>query len=413
MRNIYIFRSIRHILFILCPMILCFVSSLYSQSFITDSLLDKTTLGIRTGLNFPVFHYSDPDYNTYKNSLFPRGVAGIYLESYLTQTVSFRPEISFIGKGQKIEDLGVSYKLRSNYLEFRMPLVYTFNSFSSVHPYVALGPTFGIVTGGKIKLDDWNIDVTKASMKPTEIGLIAGVGIKAPLQIKNMPFILSGELTYSYGLTNTFSRQETDETAIALNKDPYTIDHTRKNRGVGVTVSMGMPLKNLISLFKKKTVQEPVIEPEVIAPEPDPEVEIPEKDCYTIEEMITYLDEGLNVNGKKICMYDINFETDRSTLDQVSMSYLDRIVVLLENFPPLYVKINGHTDNVGTDEYNIKLSEKRALAVYNYLTKRVIPSYRLSYFFYGNRQPIATNDTEEGRSRNRRVEFEIVYPDSE
>ncbi|MGV8135197.1 MAG: OmpA family protein [Mangrovibacterium sp.] len=410
MKNIYVFRSIRHTLFILCPMILCFISPLYSQSLETDTLLNKTTLGIRTGVNFPIFRYSDADYNTYKNSLFPREIAGIYLESYLTQTISLRPEISFIGKGQKIEDLGVFYKLTSNYLEFRMPLVYTFNMLKLVHPYVALGPTFGIVTGGKIKLDDWNIDVTKANMKPTEIGLIAGFGVKAPFQIKNMPFILSGELTYSYGLTNTFSGQETDETAIALNKDPYTIDHTRKNRGVGVTVSMAMPLKNLISLFKKKKEPEPVIEPAVIAQEPDPVIELPEKDCYTIEEMITYLNEGLNVNNRKICMYDINFETDKSTLDRVSMSYLDGIVVLLENFPSLYMKINGHTDNVGTDEYNIKLSEKRALAVYNYLTKRVVPSCRLSYFFYGNQRSIARNDTEEGRAKNRRVELEIVYP---
>jgi tetratricopeptide (TPR) repeat protein len=72
------------------------------------------------------------------------------------------------------------------------------------------------------------------------------------------------------------------------------------------------------------------------------------------------------------------------------------------------MKINGHTDNVGNEEYNMRLSKKRTLAVYSYLCTMGIPADRLSYAFYGNLCPIDSNDTEEGRANNRRVEFEVI-----
>jgi OOP family OmpA-OmpF porin len=89
------------------------------------------------------------------------------------------------------------------------------------------------------------------------------------------------------------------------------------------------------------------------------------------------------------------------------MEYLKQIVSLLENFPTTKMKINGHTDNVGTEEYNVQLSKNRALAVYNYLISQGIKSERLSYAYFGTKYPVSSNDTEEGRRNNRRVEFEM------
>ena len=74
----------------------------------------------------------------------------------------------------------------------------------------------------------------------------------------------------------------------------------------------------------------------------------------------------------------------------------------------LKMEIKGHTDNVGNKDFNLELSKKRAMAVYSYLIKKGVNPDRLSYSYYGMSKPITSNDTEEGRKINRRVEFEIL-----
>ena len=72
------------------------------------------------------------------------------------------------------------------------------------------------------------------------------------------------------------------------------------------------------------------------------------------------------------------------------------------------MEIGGHTDSVGSDSYNQKLSEQRAKAVCDYLISQGVDKARLSYKGYGESEPIATNETEAGRQRNRRVELKIL-----
>ncbi|HIJ39783.1 MAG TPA: OmpA family protein [Deltaproteobacteria bacterium] len=84
---------------------------------------------------------------------------------------------------------------------------------------------------------------------------------------------------------------------------------------------------------------------------------------------------------------------------------IDKIVVVLEKNPSLTIEIQGHTDNIGSNAYNAKLSEKRAMAVRDYLAKKGVNSKRLYPVGYGSLRPIATNKTEAGRELNRRVEL--------
>jgi outer membrane protein OmpA-like peptidoglycan-associated protein len=72
------------------------------------------------------------------------------------------------------------------------------------------------------------------------------------------------------------------------------------------------------------------------------------------------------------------------------------------------IEISGHTDSKGANDYNLKLSDNRAKAVVDYLIKAGIPASRLVYKGYGEEQPIATNETDEGRQLNRRTEFKIL-----
>jgi outer membrane protein OmpA-like peptidoglycan-associated protein len=74
----------------------------------------------------------------------------------------------------------------------------------------------------------------------------------------------------------------------------------------------------------------------------------------------------------------------------------------------LRMEIGGHTDNVGTNEYNLQLSQNRAKAVHDYLISAGIKPERIVYKGYGDSYPIDSNETEEGRARNRRTEFKVI-----
>ena len=112
--------------------------------------------------------------------------------------------------------------------------------------------------------------------------------------------------------------------------------------------------------------------------------------------------------GVKIILKNIFFDFDKATLRPESASELERLVKLLNDVPTLQIEISGHTDNKGSDDYNQKLSHKRARSVVENLISKGISGGRLEYKGYGESVPIASNDTEEGRQLNRRTEFKIL-----
>jgi outer membrane protein OmpA-like peptidoglycan-associated protein len=99
------------------------------------------------------------------------------------------------------------------------------------------------------------------------------------------------------------------------------------------------------------------------------------------------------------------FDFNKAELKEESNPELKRAVSMMKKNPTMEVEIAGHTDNVGSDQYNKDLSQQRANAVLRYLTANGVGSERLSAIGYGEGQPIDSNDTEEGRATNRRVEF--------
>ncbi len=112
--------------------------------------------------------------------------------------------------------------------------------------------------------------------------------------------------------------------------------------------------------------------------------------------------------GTKIVLRNIFFDFDKSTLRSESTNELERLTKLLTDVPTLKIEISGHTDNKGSAEYNQKLSESRAKAVVDYLVSKGITSDRLQYKGYGLTQPMAGNETDEGRQLNRRTEFKVL-----
>ena len=106
-------------------------------------------------------------------------------------------------------------------------------------------------------------------------------------------------------------------------------------------------------------------------------------------------------------LQDITFETGKADLKPDSNEELDRLVSLLEGNQTIKVEISAHTDDVGNDDSNLKLSEKRAKTVVDYLTAKGIKGERMTAKGYGETQPLVANDTDENKAKNRRVQFKI------
>lgn len=112
--------------------------------------------------------------------------------------------------------------------------------------------------------------------------------------------------------------------------------------------------------------------------------------------------------GQTIRLSNIYFDTDKSALLPTSTDQLENLLELLRQNPDMEIQIIGHTDAVGTADYNQDLSERRAAAVSQYLRDNGISANRLSSLGFGNKRPIASNTTEDGRKKNRRVEFKVL-----
>ena len=112
--------------------------------------------------------------------------------------------------------------------------------------------------------------------------------------------------------------------------------------------------------------------------------------------------------GESVVLKNVFFETNKYDLKPQSKVELDKLVDFLTKNPTVVIELGGHTDNVGNSNSNQILSDNRAKAVYNYLVEKGITTERLSTKGYGDTQPIASNDTEEGRAENRRTEFKVL-----
>ncbi|MBI5326650.1 MAG: OmpA family protein, partial [Ignavibacteriae bacterium] len=124
------------------------------------------------------------------------------------------------------------------------------------------------------------------------------------------------------------------------------------------------------------------------------------------EDIILYPKEALI--DKEVRINNLFFEYDKFELSPKSYLELDRLEEILKDFPDNKVEISGHTDNLGSDSYNTKLSQQRAQSVVDYLVNKGFQINKFIAKGYGKSKPVAKNDTEEGRAMNRRVEFKIM-----
>ena len=143
------------------------------------------------------------------------------------------------------------------------------------------------------------------------------------------------------------------------------------------------------------------------APAPKPERKDSDGDgVYDDEDQCPGTPAGAKVNAVGCwTLTHVLFDFDKAVIKPVAYPQLDDVVVILKKNPAMKVELRGHTDNIGTEKYNMGLSLRRANAVAKYLTEKGIAKERLSTTGFGFKMPVALNATEFGRSLNRRVEL--------
>ncbi|MEP3210087.1 MAG: OmpA family protein [Maribacter sp.] len=121
---------------------------------------------------------------------------------------------------------------------------------------------------------------------------------------------------------------------------------------------------------------------------------------------VTRVGEGINVTFNEDA--GVYFDTNKSNVKGTSATTLDKLAAIFEEYPNSDILVEGHTDSAGPDDYNMQLSEQRALSVTKYLIAKGLSAKRFTTKWYGENQPKGDNATKEGKATNRRVELAIV-----
>ncbi|MGB9069927.1 MAG: OmpA family protein, partial [Candidatus Acidiferrales bacterium] len=126
-----------------------------------------------------------------------------------------------------------------------------------------------------------------------------------------------------------------------------------------------------------------------------------------LEQLSTILQTRDSARGLIVNMSDVLFDTGSYTLKPGAREKLAKISGILQAYPSLKIQVEGHTDSVGGDDYNQRLSEQRAQSVREYLVDQMVSADSVAAFGFGKSKPVASNDTPEGRQQNRRVELVV------
>lgn len=388
-----------------------------------QSGLDRIHIGLRGAWHGTMTTYSNLSPTIPDPKMLSNGSFGVFAEFETSESgfFSIRPELMFLQRGTKIQNIPFTalqqadYLLKAQYTDLRVPLIFNFGKPTGVRPYLFIAPVLGIVRGGTIQIDglknaagvieDRSIDIGKNNIAPLYFAGNVGLGIKFPIHMGSRVMHLGFDVTYEYGFTDTYSSKEKNGEVCCGEVfipgwNVSDVSGTRKFTSIEAGLNISVPL----SIFKhgktvRRTVRYEEPRPVVVAKK--------RKSCYSLEEITELIRKGEDVRGLTICAIDlINFEHGKSTLTASSRTYLNQIATLMKN-TGMKVEVKGHTDSTGSEEFNMGLSKRRAEAVFNYLIQRGVSRSKITYSYYGESQPIESNETEEGRRINRRVEFEL------
>lgn len=389
------------------------------------------------------FRLNDMGYSNLGNGISGKGkmkASGVfsifgYGEFGEERNFGIRPQLSYLNRGGKLSNMqlsgndtqenkyeDMSYTLNAHYLDLRIPLIFNFGYEEwRLRPYAYVAPVFGLATGGKLKLQykqenstsqGQEISASKANLKSTYFAGQIGVGAKYAIPLAHTTCFVGLEVSYEHGFTDTYAQKEKNGEVINVsspNKKNSQVSGSRRFSGFEIQALLSLPFDLLAKPDKKP--KEPTTTKQV-QPASNTVVYMinqqVDKPCYTLDEIDALIAKNQSVVGKTICAIDdVTFEFGKSTITPASYPYLNRLARTIIRTGKR-VQVKGHTDNIGADELNLKLSCARAQAVVEYLVGQGVSRNKLFYDYFGKTRPISTNTTPEGRARNRRVEFTIL-----
>lgn len=224
------------------------------------------------------------------------------------------------------------------------------------------------------------------------LGFDAAVGIAFPVDSAKV-FWVGPFVRYQQTLNNERMGYDTRDSKIIL---------------AGLSIEFGSAVKRPLPPPRIEIVREPAPPPEAIV-QTAPAPVCPA--CVAAEPAPTPGPVYQNVtiiNGKLELKEKLFFAWNRAQIKPTSFSILDEVVKVLNDNPTLELRIEGHTDSSGSARHNLRLSQRRAESVLAYLTRKGIAKARLTAKGFGPEVPLETNDSADGRERNRRVEFVIL-----
>ncbi|HYO53921.1 OmpA family protein [Archangium sp.] len=223
-------------------------------------------------------------------------------------------------------------------------------------------------------------------------GLLYGAGVQVEVaRYADVPISLLGEV---YGLASLRPGDTASSPAEAMLAGKAQVRDWSffLGAGSGLNAGYGEPRVRVMAGLSYSWQYQPRPRP------PAPPV-VPSQPAITLEDKDVRLQLG----------EPVYFAFAKDTIDPVSFPLLDEVARFIREHPELGpIRIDGHTDDVGNNQYNLELSQRRARAIFEYLGTRGVPVERLSHMGYGKRCPLLSNTTGEGRAINRRVDFILV-----
>ena len=383
-------------------------------------------VGAKGGASATDMLYTKNAYSIYTHSPLIDYFGGAFVKFRVNHRYGILLDLQYNGDGTNMKWADVNYTLHRKYLDVRFLQLFHFgdrrNNFT---PYFGFGPALGISAGGDITYfseytPQFTTPITGGSFAKFDGGVYVGLGFDYQFAFgMNMNVvILSLEAGYRCGLLNTFTKYDKSDEALILNPefDAPLYEAQRLSQGVEVSLRLGIPIR----LYKDqpRVFERPELFPLELDDDEDT-IEVPrltprfydyyeQKECYTLGEIRDMINHGEEVSGLRICLFNILFDFDKSEIRPEAQRIIADLATLMRKYPSIIIKVNGHTDSDGSDEYNQALSERRAKAVKYAIQEYGILGERIKWQGFGEKHPIDSNDTTKGRARNRRVEIDIL-----
>jgi len=321
-----------------------YVDAMLQYSLLDDKRISKDDFGVQGGVGYNFAPNFALELNYGTGSYKVRGFAG---------------------------DAGPSEQLRATSLD----LLYKFFPNSIFRPYILTG------AGELQDRIGGNLDNNHSWMAEAGVGALTGIGSQ------------SGSTRLQLRTEAKYRREFIQNNELIPNNPSDVVF------GVGLQLSFGNPTRPVpVVAAAPPPEPAPIAREAVVAPPPEP--------CHAPAGF--QVDANCHIIEQTVVVRAVDFEFNSTKLTVPAQHTLDEVAAALLTQPELNVEVQGHTDSIGTDSYNLGLSQRRADAVRAYLTSRGLSAGVLTARGFGKTKPIASNETAEGRAQNRRVAFEVT-----